>query len=94
MQLFNVIRNAESLQGGQILTSQDMHDVLAWAKDHGYTGHINLDEAGNFTMALTSPNRDTSQTARLGDWAVLKNGAVVNLVDQTQAGALYSIAPS
>lgn len=92
-QIINVVRNPETLQGFQINTSQDMHDVLAWGKDHGYAGHMNVDGAGVFSLGLTSPNGDTAQTARLGDWAVIKNGVTINLVDQNQAGALYSPAP-
>lgn len=92
-QLVNVIRNQETLQGFQILTSQDMRDILEWAKDHGYAGHMNLDGEGNFTLGLTSPSGDTSQNAKFGDWAVVKNGVSVTLVPEAQAPALYSIAP-
>lgn len=92
MDLQNVTRNPETLQGGQILTSQDMHDILAWGKDRGYSGHLNFAQDGTVTMALTSPNGDMSQTAKVGDWAVLKNGVSVVLVPESQASALYSIA--
>lgn len=92
-QLINVVRNPETLQGFQILTSQDMHDILAWGKDNGYSGHLNFDAAGQVTMSMTSPNGDVSQTAKLGDWAVVKNGVSVALVNEAQAGALYSVAP-
>ncbi len=91
-QLVNVTRNQEVLQGFQIESSLDMHTVLNWAKGKGYTGNINLDASGRYTLGLTGPNGD-SQNCTIGAWAILKNDIAVTLVPESQAGSLYTIVP-
>lgn len=92
MDIVNLSRNQEVLQGGQIQNSLDMHTVLDWGSSHGYIGHINLDNNGSWTMGLTAPGGNTSQSGTIGDWVVLKNNATITLVPAAQAPALYSLA--
>jgi hypothetical protein len=91
--ILNLTRNQEVLQGGQIQSSADMHTILAWGEPNGYTGHINLDSNGVWTLGLTAPGGTTAQSGKIGDWVVLKNGTVATLVPNEQAPSLYSIAP-
>lgn len=91
-QLIPVTRNEETLQAMQIETREEMFTVYAFATDHGYTAHLNADANGQHTLGITAPGGNTSQSARINDWAVLKNGAIVTLVPAEQAGVLYTPA--
>jgi hypothetical protein len=91
--IVNLARNTETLQGGQIATAADMFTILDWGEENGYRGHINLDSSGNWSMSLTAPGGNTSQTGKIGDWVVLKNGTVATIVPSEQAPSLYSVAP-
>lgn len=92
-QLVNLTRNQEVLQGYQIENNTDLYTVWDWALNRGYTGHLNGDTNGNRTIGLTAPGGNVSQSASIGDWAVLKNDITVTLVPASQAPALYSLAP-
>lgn len=87
----NITRNTETLIGYQISTAQDMWTVYDWASSHGYSAHMNTDSNGNRTLGVTSPGGDKSQTAVMGDLAVLKNNTELTLVPAAQAAGLYTI---
>lgn len=93
MDIVNLTRNAEVLNGGQINSLADMHVVQAWCEGKGYACHVNLDASNTPTMGITAPGGNTSQSAQVGDWIVLKNGVTVTVVPAEQAPSLYSIAP-
>lgn len=91
MPLINVVRRAETLQAYQLTSSDDMYTALEFLSTKGYGGHINCTPDGQ-TWTLGITDSVTSQSAALGDWIVIKNGAHAEVVPQAQAGALYQPA--
>lgn len=88
----NVTRNTETLIGYQISTNADMWTVFDWASTHGYSANMNTDSHGVRTLGVTAPGGATSQSAVIGDLAVLKNNTELNLVPASQAPGLYTIS--
>jgi hypothetical protein len=84
-----VTRKAETLQQFQLLSGQDMFSALDYIKGGGYTGHINLDSSGVYTLGITAPGQTTSQSARINDYIIIKNGAIAEVNTPAQFSANY-----
>lgn len=91
--LVNVTRNAESLKGFQIISSDDMYTALKYMSARNYSGHINCAIGGTWTLGLNGPNQTVAQTAYINDWIVIKNDTTAEVVPAAQAGSLYTVGP-
>lgn len=90
MALINITRKAETLQAWQINTPQDMYNVLAYISQGAWGGHINCTPVTpNWTMGITSPTSNVSQSVVIGNWVVIKNSAEAEVVTDAQYQAMY-----
>lgn len=92
MPLINVVRKPETLKALQLTSEDQMWEVWKFAKARGYMAHVNADSTGTVTLGLTSPQGNTSESARLNDWALVTNDTIVQLVPAAQATSLYAPA--
>lgn len=90
MALIDITRKTEVLQAWQINTPQDMYDVLAYISQGGWGGHINCTPGSpNWTMGITSPTNNVSQSVVLTNWVVIKNSAEAEVVTDAQYQQMY-----
>lgn len=92
--LVNISRQPDSLQAYQLTTPEDMVAALAYLAGGGYTGHINCSSENGtpvWAMGLSSPNQNTSTSARIGDWIVVKNNVSASVVPADQFASLYTV---
>lgn len=93
MALINITRKTEVLQAWQINTPQDMYDVLAYISQGGWGGHINCTPGtAVWTMGITSPTNNVSQSVVLTNWVIIKNSAEAEVVTDAQYQAMYQSA--
>lgn len=92
MALVNLTRETETLQGYQLTSSQDMVAALEYLSAGGYTGTVNITKPGSTVvrqMWLQHVSSNTSQSANVGDWIVIKNNAIATVVPQAQFASQY-----
>lgn len=77
----------------QLAAYSDMSDVLNELQPLGYSGNLSMDVAGNWLMWFQSENQNASWNAKIGDWIIVKNGAIASSIPAAQASALYTTTP-
>lgn len=94
MALINLTRKAETLQGFQINTRDDMWTALAWLSDKGYpNGNVNFDVTANGVVwQLNFNNNQMGQVARFTDWIILQNNQRATVYNNADAQALFAAA--
>lgn len=92
MALVDVSRQTETLQAFHITSSQDMYDALAYISQGHWGGHLNCTPGATqqWTMGITSPTSNVSQSANVGDWIIIKNSAEAEVCTNAQFQAMYS----
>lgn len=92
-QLVTIYRQPETLQAFQLVTYSDMADALNYLQAKGHTGHITVNGSDGWQLWFQSTVQDTSYTAALNDWVVIKNGTLGSTVPNAQAAQLYTETP-
>lgn len=93
MALINVTRQAETLQAYQLNTPDEMMAALKYISQGGYGGHINCTPAtAAWTLGISNSTQSVAQSAVIGDWIVIKNSAVAEVVTNAQFVAMYTQA--
>lgn len=77
-------------QSYQLAAFTDMAAAMNYIKAGGYYGSINLDPSGNWTMTIQHQSQNTSMTALIGDYILIKNNSIVSVVPQAQYASQYS----
>ena len=92
-QLVTIYRQPETLQAFQLVAYSDMADALNYLQSKGHTGHITVDGNGNWQLWFQSTVQDTSYTAGINDWVIVKNQTIGSTVPNSQAAQLYTETP-
>lgn len=88
-----------TIQGFQIQVPADMLTALQYISPSGglnstaYGGTINSQNtsgAATWTLLVNNTQSNTSQTAHIGDYIVLTNNSIVNIVPQASFASLYT----
>lgn len=92
MALVSLTRQAQTLQGYQLLTPEDMVAALKYLLAGGYTGSINVTKNTStvWQMWLQHTATGTSQSALINDWIVVENNAIARVVPAANFAAQYT----
>lgn len=96
MSLITITRQPDELQGYQLTSPESMIAALAYIAQGGYSGNINRATSGGvttWTMWLQSPIQNTSQSAKIGDWIVIRNNSIASVIPEANFAALYNTTP-
>lgn len=91
--LITVYTTPSTYQAAKLTTYTDMADALNYLKGIGYTGSMQVDSTGTWIMWFQSASQNAASTAKIGDWIVIKNGAIATSVPAAQATSLYTTTP-
>lgn len=90
--LYNLTRNEESTIGKTLDTEDDFIEVWKFARTNGYAPLLQADpDTGDIRLSVTAPGGNTSMLANVGDWAVLRNNAVLTLIPAALGPSIYTV---
>ena len=91
--LVNVTRQAEALQGYQLLAADDMYAALKYIQPGGYSGNVAVDATGTWSMVFQSNSQNSqSAIAHINDWIIIENSSIASVCPAAKFGNLYATA--
>lgn len=90
--LFTVTRQAETIQAYQLTSADDMHTALKYIQPGGYSGAVQVDATGTWSMYFQSTSAANTQlySAKINDYVIIENNSLASVCPASKFGNLYT----